>query len=83
VRAGESLALHLLSVQHRPQVLAGLAKLVSTHMVDKYAQEQGSAALAPVMAVLEEAGVECTSEFAFGDPGLGSAPRNLVPAIPL
>lgn len=75
--------LHLLNVQHRPQVLAGLANLVSTHMVDKYAQEQGSAALAPVMAVLEEACVECTSEFAFGDPGLGSVPRNLVQAIPL
>lgn len=83
VRVCKSLALHLLNVQDRPNVLAGLAKLDSTYMIDECAQEQGRAALAPVIAVVEEAGVECTSEIAFGDPGLESAPRNLVQAIPL
>ncbi len=69
MRAGEALALHVLNVQHRPHVLASLDYVVSAGMIDEFAQAQGCAALAPVMAVLDEAGVACSSEIAFGDPG--------------
>lgn len=69
MRAGEALGLHLLNVQYRPHVHLGLAKLVSASMINDYVDEQGRAALAPVIAVLEEAGVECTTEIASGDPG--------------
>jgi len=69
MRAGEPLALHLLNVQYRPNVHPGLTQVVSASMINEYAEEQGRAALAPVIAVLEEAGVEFTTEIAFGDPG--------------
>ncbi len=69
MHAGEALALHLLNVQYRPHVHVALAKLVSAGMINEYAEEQGHAALAPVIAVLKEAAVEYTTEIAFGDPG--------------
>lgn len=69
MRAGEALALHLLNAQYRPPVHPALAKVVSASMINDYVEEQGRAALAPVIAVLDEAGAAYSSEIAFGDPG--------------
>jgi len=69
MQAGETLALHLLNVQYRPTVHTGLARVVSASMIHDYAEEQGQAALALVIAVLKEAGVAFSTEIAYGDPG--------------
>lgn len=67
LRDGEQLAVHLVNVQ-RP-VSGDVSRFVSGQTLDEYHRERGDAALAPVRALLDAAGIAHTDHCRAGDPG--------------
>ena len=67
VKAGQAGELHLLNVQ-RP-VSGGVATFVGQAPIKEFHREEGMKALAPAIALCEQAGVPCVEHIGVGAPG--------------
>ena len=68
---GETLQLHVLSVQRRPRADARLNSIVSQQMIDDYVRREGSETIQQVQSVLDLANVRYETQVAFGDIAQG------------